>query len=1225
MMSESSYNQLEAAPVPPLGGSVVKFESEGFSFVHPASWQATHVQGFQYSVRDANGTAALFRLTTVHTPDTQEEEGTLAAALNDLLDGLPDVVHGDKFTTGFYTGLTAQLEVVWQETPYLFWAVVISQTGAARQGMMKRAVLIMAVPTAEAEAGERDARLILDSFAVSGQAVTDMRISMSRVESVTFEPSALIETRRLPPEPEAASTDVTTMEDLPSHPDEPTALPQWQVSVSTLTASEGGYADGPLAVAKFLRPNGITCDPQGNLYVADFGGHRIRQISVDGLVRTLAGSGQPGNRDDLGLLAEFNGPRGIAYAAGYLYIADLNNASVRRLTLDGAVTTVAGDGVEGTQDGIGKQARFKAPRAVAVDASGTVYVADDARVRCIQPSGMVVTLAGGEPGCVDGPAEAARFDTLSGLALDRVGNLYLADAGNRRLRKLSRDGQVCTLPVGPDDKVEAPILHPVSVAVGPDGTLYVLDVADFSLKAVLPEGQVIRIAGGQQGTADGDDTTACFWMPTALTFLDHRLYITDREQHAIRLVRLQSRQETSVFGPASAGSAAPSVLPPAPEDQKLTKPSLAVSAAPAHVAPPASGPVSGFCSVAPFGWQTGLGTIDIAELLVTVVAGDSTPGFLDGVGMVARLNHPVGLALDAQGVLYIADHFNHAIRKLLPDGRLVTLAGGQRGFRDGHGTEAQFNGPLGLAIGREGELYVADHLNTRIRKVTPDGYVSTLAGTGVSKIEDGSVATASFEGPKGVAVDFHGVVYVTDGVTVRTITPDGQVRTLAGQVRGFRDGIGTRAMFGWAYAIAVDVSGLCFVTDAANHAIRCIFPDSTVKTVFGGGEVRQLNFPNGLAVDVFGHLYVADTNNHRILRLTPDGNGYTASLVCGVRRGRQTGPAPEAELDSPRGIVVGFQSNLYIADSNANRILWVGPAHSLAPATPTAESAPAPVPALVPVAAPVVGSASEGVLEDIETVSDNLPPLDSLHASSSIPSEVTELAEQMERHGKDTPAHWENLSGRVALTPAPALVQPATPPPAVLPAARPRHVAATVLGWGIELSGNNLIRTEPDGSLLLDTTYSAENCAFFYLPWEVTSEQKVIIEVRMQLVAYVGERDATGCAVWFENDRYADALLIQPDGIRLLRVPELAYACNPGAGINTYNIILHGSDVRIGVNGVARIHGEGRFWMRPAAQSGRPLRRWLAFGDGSATAGSISRWQCVTYQVVPPDTDTLPL
>jgi hypothetical protein len=129
----------------------------------------------------------------------------------------------------------------------------------------------------------------------------------------------------------------------------------------------------------------------------------------------------------------------------------------------------------------------------------------------------------------------------------------------------------------------------------------------------------------------------------------------------------------------------------------------------------------------------------------------------------------------------------------------------------------------------------------------------------------------------------------------------------------------------------------------------------------------------------------------------------------------------------------------------------------------------------------------------------------------------------------------------------------------------------------------------------------------------------------MQLVAYIGERDATGCAIWFENDRYADALLIQPEGIRLLRVPELAYACNPSAGINTYTIVLHGSDIRIGVNGVTCLRGEGRFWARPSAQAARVLRRWLAFGDGSAMAGSISRWQSVTYRVVPPDTDTLPL
>ncbi|MCS7080655.1 MAG: hypothetical protein NZ585_11515 [Chloracidobacterium sp.] len=1196
-MPDPTPNQLEAPAASEV--AVVKFTSGDFSFVHPADWQATPVAGFQYGVRGPNGMTALFRSVSVRSSPTPEEE-TLAVALQDLLEHLPPVVHGDKFTTGFYTGLTAQLEVVWRENPCLLWVVVISQTGAPSSAT-SHGVLIIAVPTAEVEAAEQDARLILDSFAVGGQSVTDARISMSRVEAVSFDPSAYIETRRL----NDSETDVSTLEDLPSHTPERKASPDWRITVSTLTASEGGYADGPLTVAKFLRPNGITCDPQGNLYVADFGGHRVRQILVDGLVRTLAGSGRAGHRDDLGLLAEFNGPRGITYAAGYLYIADLNNACIRRMTLDGMVTTLAGDGVEGTRDGVGRQARFKSPRAVAVDALGTVYVADEARVRCITPDGMVTTLAGSEPGYMDGPAAVARFDTLSGLALDRVGNLYLADAGNRRLRKLSRDGQVTTLPVGPENQQDVPILHPVALCIGPDGTLYVLDAADFSLKAVLPGGAVVRIAGGQQGSQDGDAATAQFWMPTALTFFENRLYVTDRERHAIRLVRLQSLDEAETTPNLPEELPVRSPRPPSPEDQRQTKPSMT----PVLHASALSSPRR----IAPFAAQVGLGTADIADLVVEVVAGGEV-GLRDGFGVAAQLNHPVGLAMDADGTLFIADHFNHAIRMLTPGGEVRTLAGGrQRGFRDGRGAEAEFNGPLGIAVGAQGQIYVADHLNARVRVVTRDGEVRTLAGTGIARIEDGPLVTAAFEGPKGVAADLHGGVYVTDGVTVRLITPDGYVRTLAGRERGFRDGVGERAMFGWVYAIALDVSGLCFVTDAANHAVRCVFPDGTVKTVFGGGEMRHLNFPNGLALDVYGNLYVADTNHHRVLRLTPDGNGgYTSSLICGRGRGRQVGRAQETELDAPRGIVVGFQHDLYIADSNANRILRVFPVGQ----SVRGMAAPS---AGVPGMEPHHQGLAQA-LGEAETASGEQLPADSLHESSSTPVEVSRFAEQMERF-TEQPLTPLPLPSHRRLEPASSVA----PQVASVAAsqARPRHVAATVLGWGVEVSGNTLIRTEPDGSLLLDTTYSAENSAFFYLPWNVTAEQKVVVEIKMQLVAYVGERDATGCAVWFENDRYADALLIQPDGIRLLRTPDLAYACNPCAGINTYTVMLQGGDIRIAFNGVECIVGLGRFWVRPAARDGRPPRRWLAFGDGSATAGSISRWQSVTYYVV--DEETLPL
>ncbi len=1209
-MPDSTQNQLEASFTPSPAGDVVNFASGEFSFVHPAQWQVRPVSGFQYSAEAPNGMVVLFQMVAQRPLPALEEE-TLAVTIGDLVDHLPPVVQGDKLTTGLYICLTAQLEVVWRGAPYVFWMVVITLTRGASSAT-SRGILILAVPAAEVEASEQDARLILDSFAVAGQTVTDARISLSRVEAVSFEPGVFIETRRLPGDATWGDEKRTalTSEDLPSQNlglEE--VRPAWQVTVTTLTASEGGYADGPLTIAKFLRLNGVTCDPQGNLYIADFGNHRIRQVTVNGLVRTLAGSGRAGYRDDLGALSEFNGPRGIAYAAGYLYVADLNNACVRRVTLDGMVTTLAGDGVEGTRDGVGQQARFRSPRAVAVDALGTVYVADDVRVRSIAPNGLVTTLAGSEPGYVDGPAGVARFETLSGLALDRVGNLYLADAGNRRLRKLSRDGQVSTLPVGPESGASAAILHPVAVCVGPDGTLYVLDVDDFSLKAVLPGGTVVRIAGGKQGREDGDADTARFWMPTGLTFFDHRLYITDREQHAIRLVRLQNLEVVETVSDLPVEQAGQ--LPPSPEDQKQTKPSMANAFLPLPTGAPSA-------RIAPFSAQMGLDRTDLTDLVVEVVAGGN-PGLLDGYGVVAQLNHPVGLAMDRDGTLFIADHFNHAIRMLTPDGYVRTIAGGcRRGFRDGYGAEAEFNGPLGLAIGAQGQLYVADHLNARIRVVMRDGEVRTLAGTGFAKIKDGPLATATFEGPKGIAVDPHGTIYVTDGVTVRLITPEGYVRTLAGGERGFHDGIGAQAMFGWVYAIALDVSGRCFVTDAANHAIRCVFPDGTVRTVFGGREIRQLNFPSGLALDWHGHLYVADTNHHRILRLTPtaDGEKYTSSLICGRQWGQQADPAHEFELDAPRGVAVGLNHDLYIADSNANRILRVASRHNMYRVETPPSFGVAPPPYSLP----------QG-LSEVETTGNDYLQRRSLPESSSTPIEVAEFAEHMEHVAEHAPSLPTPSHPRLDVPPivSPEVTSPVVLPAPAVPSVPPhRHAAATVLGWGIELSGHNLIRTEPDGSLLLDTTYSPENSAFFYLPWEVTAEQKVVVEIKMQLVAYVGERDATGCAVWFENDRHADVLLIQPDGIRLLRTPELAYGCNPCAGVNAYTVTLHGSDIRVAFNGVECLVGLGKFWMRPAARDGRPLRRWLAFGDGSSAAGSISRWQRVTYRIEE-GADTLPL
>jgi sugar lactone lactonase YvrE len=1004
-------------------------------------------------------------------------------------------------------------------------------------------------------------------------------------------------------------------------------------TVVTLSVGNGGYVDGPLALAKFLRPNGITTDPQGNLYIADFGGHRIRRISVDGIVSTVAGSGAPGFRDEPGNLAQFNGPRGIVYVSGFLYVADLNNARIRRITLDGTVATHAGDGVEGFRDGGGKQAQFDAPRAIAADFAGNLYVADGARVRMVAPNGTVSTIGGNEPGYQDGPTRDARFNILSGIALDRVGNIYVADAGNKCLRRLSRDGTVTTLPVGPGSRVATPILHPVAVTAAIDGTLYVLDGEDFSVKCVFPDGSVARIAGtGRQGHRDGHggdgETAAEFWMPTGLALFKNRLYVTDREQHAVRLVRIPEIGDMVVKNePATAQDVSVErrnpVAPLIPtgrslaavEDYRPTKPSTAVSA-------PGKSSGSG---VPPYIGQRVPTSRLPEEYIVTTLAG-GVAGYCDGVGPGVRFNNPMGLCIDQDGTLFIADHFNHCVRGMTRDGDVLTVAGSlNNGWRDGVGQDARFKGPLCTAVGPEGEIFISDHLNACIRVMTRGGEVRTLAGSGMQRQQDGLGRAAQFEGPKGIAVDATGRVYVADGVTIRTITPDGRVTTLAGGIRGFRDGRGTQAMFGWPYALALDAEGNCYVTDAANHAIRRVTPDGEVTTVYGGGEMRQMNFPSGIALDATGVIYVSDTNNHRVLRLdpTPDRLGVTASTVCGGRRGTRMGNGVDTELDGPRGIAVGPDGEVYVADSGAHRVIKISALKVVEAEKPlSGPTGTLRLDNLSPAAQAMVISSS-----GIDAVAPEQPVTvgdESFHESVSVPREITDFAERMERHGDvpDGPAAIQSSPG-MPETPAETTAENVSPPRP----APPRKVAATILGWGMELKGNNIIRTEPDGTLFLDTTYGPENSAFLYQPWEVTADQTVIVEVRMQLIAYAGERNTTGCAVWVENDRHADAMLIQPEGIRFQRVPELFHPLDTRGQAHTYTITMRGPNIRVAVDGVDAIIGEGKFHERPAAKAGFQPRRWLAFGDGSGTAGSAARWEFIRYRVEsgkpPAEVDTL--
>jgi len=669
----------------------------------------------------------------------------------------------------------------------------------------------------------------------------------------------------------------------------PASLPA-QNTISTVAGRSWAFSGGGGAANQApIGPIGGMATAAGNIYVADPGNNMVFKLSATTLV-ILAGNGNPGYSGD-GVAATsttLDGPRGVAVdAAGNVYIADTQNHRVRKVDLSGMISTIAGTGVcgFGGDAGPGTAAQLCSPKALAVDTGSNVYVADagNYRVRKIAAGGTITTVAGNRASGYagdNGLATLAQLGLPSGLAVTN-GDLYIADEANNRVRKVS--GGTITTFVGDGTAscngdggaaVVAQVYSPRGLAFDAAGNLYIAAPPCSKLRMVNGSGVISTVAG--TGVADytgdgGPATTATMGLPSSVAAdAAGDIYIGDEANYSLR--KVDTTGKISTFG----GNGA---------------------------------------------YRYG---------------GDG------GAATSARLNAPAKVARDSNGNLYVADQYNHRIRKIVPGGAITTIAGtGVYGFSGdgGAATLARLRYPAGVAVDATGIVYFSDTYNARVRKIDSSGNISTVAGGGANLPGDGLPATqAQLKLPAGLSFDAAGNLYIADAYDyrVRKVAPDGTITTAVGNgLSGFAgdSGPATAARLNGAWGVAADAAGNLFIADTLNQRIRRVIAGA-ITTVAGNGvhgysgdgaaaTLAQLGAPYGVALDAAGDLLIADTDNSVVRKVT---TGGVISTVAGNGIGGfagDNGPAASASLNGPSGLLIDPSGNLYIADTDNDRIRMV--------------------------------------------------------------------------------------------------------------------------------------------------------------------------------------------------------------------------------------------------------------------------------------------------------------
>jgi sugar lactone lactonase YvrE len=656
-------------------------------------------------------------------------------------------------------------------------------------------------------------------------------------------------------------------------------------SFTTIGGQGSGNADGTNTDARFDYPSGVALDSTGNLYVADTRNHTIRQLKRAGsnwVSRTIAGlAPNPGTADGINSDARFNRPSSVAVdTAGNVYVADTGNQTIRQLTSVGTnwvVTTIAGlAGSGGSADGTNNDTLFSRPSGIAVDTADNLFVADtdNSTIRRLTRTGtnwVCSTIAGkaGNGGSQNGTGIFIRFRYPEGVAVDKNGNVFVADTLNDTVRWLLPVGTnyeshtIGGIPGNPGPSNDGPTgvsryFGPSGIGVNGVGNVYVADTVHHTIRRLdYVNGytwQTSTLVGmaGSFGSADGTNSVARFTNPIGVVLDGDTVYVADTWNHTIRQV-------------------------------------------------------------------TPAGTNWVVHTLAGVAGG---PGSSDGCNGAMHFYGPSGVALSSAGILYVADSLNCTIRQLTPTGAnwvSTTIAGlaGSPGGADGTNSDARFIYPKAVAADSADTLYVADTFNNQVRQLRPEGtnWVCSTIVTGfegpraIAADSLGRLFVTDFNSPRiyqvskmgatwtsraiaeaygptlGVAADRRGNVYVTDtyNSTILQLTPAGTnwiTRTIAGLAKtpGSVDGTNSDARFFMPAGIATDIAGNLFVTD--NQAIRQLTPLGTnwVVTTVGGlagvqggadGTNSRFGGPYGITVDTAGNLYVADYPNSTIRKGVP--------------------------------------------------------------------------------------------------------------------------------------------------------------------------------------------------------------------------------------------------------------------------------------------------------------------------------------------------------------------